>query len=144
MTTMTTTYNCWGDVRVGDFLPELKREVTQEQMNLYAEVSEDENPLHTDPEFAKRTRYGGTIAHGVLILAFVSQCMTNWVPNGWLRGGEIEAKFVAPVYAGDTIVVSGSVAGITDCDGMIVARCEVRAAVGDRTVLAGVTECPLQ
>lgn len=140
---MTTTYNCWGDVRVGDLLPELKRTVTQEQMDLYAGVSEDKNPLHTDPEFAKRTRYGGTIAHGVLILAFVSQCMTNWSPDGWLRGGEIETKFVAPVYAGDTVVISGSVAGITDYDSVILARCEVRAMVGDRTVLTGVTKCPL-
>lgn len=144
MTTVTTIYNSWGDVRVGDLLPELKRTVTQEQMHLYAGVSEDENPLHTDPEFARQTRYGGTIAHGVLILAFFSQCMTNWVPNGWLRGGEIDAKFVAPVYAGDTVVVSGNVVGITDWDGVIVARCEVRAMVGDRTVLAGVTKCPLQ
>ena len=50
-------------------LPELKKVITQQNINLYAEASQDFNPIHIDEEFAKKTPLGGTIAHGMLILS---------------------------------------------------------------------------
>ncbi len=48
-------------------LLELKKIVTQENINLYAEASQDFNPIHIDEDFARKTPLGGTIAHGMLI-----------------------------------------------------------------------------
>ena len=47
-----------------------------EDRPLRRRVSGDHNPLHTDPAFAATTQFGGTIAHGMLVLAYVSELMT--------------------------------------------------------------------
>lgn len=97
------------DIKVGDELTPVVKEITQEKINKYAEASQDFNPLHVDPEFAKKTMFGGTIAHGLLSLAYISQMMTNWVSKAWISGGELEVTFLAPVRPGDTITSKGRV-----------------------------------
>ena len=74
-------------VKVGDQLSQRTQMVTQEQVNTYAVVSHDYNPLHTDEEFAKTTFFGRTIAHGMLSVGILSQIMTEFHPRGWLHGG---------------------------------------------------------
>ena len=94
-------------LREGMNLPEIKKHVTQENINLYAEASQDFNPIHIDEEFAKNTLLGGTIAHGMLILAYVSQMMMAAFGRSWLVGGKLDVRFKAPARPGDTITVSG-------------------------------------
>ena len=57
------------------------RTLTQEMLNAYAEASGDFNPIHTDEAFAKTTPMGGTIAHGMLVLSFISEMMTGVGPR---------------------------------------------------------------
>ncbi len=57
----------------GETLPPVVKHITQEKINLYAEASGDFNPIHVDKSFAAQTPLGGTIAHGMLILAYVSE-----------------------------------------------------------------------
>ena len=72
---------------VGAQLAPVVKEITQEKINRYALSGGDGNPLHTDPEFAARTMFGGTIAHGMLILAYLSEMMTAAFGQAWLSGG---------------------------------------------------------
>jgi len=51
----------------GMSLPEIKRNITQENINLYAEASGDFNPIHVDENYARQTPLGVTIAHGMLL-----------------------------------------------------------------------------
>ena len=90
-------------------LPEVKKSITQENINLYAEASKDFNPIHIDEDFAKKTPLGGTIAHGMLILAYVSQMMTAAFGRSWLVGGKLNVRFKVPARPGDTITVSGKI-----------------------------------
>jgi 3-hydroxybutyryl-CoA dehydratase len=106
-------------------LPELRRTVTQEHINLYAEASGDFNPIHIDPEFARQTPLGGTIAHGMLTLAYVSEFMTNSFGQAWLTGGSLSARFKAPARPGDTITVSGQVIDVQREDGILSVACDV-------------------
>ena len=110
-----------------------ERHITQEMIDAYAEASGDRNPLHVDPDFAKTTPYGGTIAHGMFTFTLVSQVMAdaNWL--GWANGGEIEVAFLGPVRPGDTVRVSGSVKDVSGSR----AVCVVEAHVDDRLVLGG-------
>ena len=64
------------ELKTGTKLSELKRVVRQDRINAYAEASGDHNPIHIDPEFAAKTPLGGTVAHGMLILAYLSEFMT--------------------------------------------------------------------
>jgi 3-hydroxybutyryl-CoA dehydratase len=106
-------------------LPELKKMVTQEHINLYAEASGDFNPIHIDPEFAKRTPLGGTIAHGMLILAYVSEFMANSFGQAWLTSGSLSARFKTPACPGDMITVSGQVTDVQREDGILSVACDV-------------------
>jgi 3-hydroxybutyryl-CoA dehydratase len=99
---------------VGDALREVSHEVTQDTIDRYAPVSGDLNPLHTDPAFAAKTRFGGTIAHGMLILAYVSESLTASFGEAWLSSGKLKARFRGPARPGDTVTVSGIISRIQD------------------------------
>ena len=106
-------------------LPELRKMVTQENINLYAEASRDFNPLHIDEDFAKKTPLGGTIAHGMLILAYVSQMMSAAFGRSWLTGGRLNVRFKTPARPGDNITVSGRISRIERNEGQTSIRCDV-------------------
>jgi len=113
------------DLSEGMNLPELRKIVTQKNINLYAEASRDFNPIHIDEDFAKKTPLGGTIAHGMLILAYVSQMMTVAFGRNWLTGGKLNVRFKTPARPGDTIAVSGRIARIEENEGQTLIQCDV-------------------
>jgi 3-hydroxybutyryl-CoA dehydratase len=96
-------------IDVGHDLPVIMKSVTQETINRYAAVSGDGNPLHTDPEFAATTRFGGPIAHGMLVLAYVSECLTAAFGEHWLATGRLKVRFRGPARPGDSVTVQGKV-----------------------------------
>jgi 3-hydroxybutyryl-CoA dehydratase len=79
------------------------RTLTQAMLNAYAEASGDFNPIHIDEAFAKTTPMGGTIAHGMLVLSFISEMMTGAFRTAWLSTGTLEVRFRAPARPGDTV-----------------------------------------
>jgi 3-hydroxybutyryl-CoA dehydratase len=100
-------------LRAGDRFVTTRR-VTQEQVNAYAGASGDHNPLHTDPAFAATTPLGGTVAHGMLVLAWLSALLTETFGRDWLTGGSFRSRFRAPARPGDELAVSITVRGIQD------------------------------
>jgi 3-hydroxybutyryl-CoA dehydratase len=106
-------------------LPEIKRTITQQKINLYAEASGDFNPIHVDEDFAQQTPLGGTIAHGMLILAYVSQMMAAAFGRSWLVGGKLNVRFKNPARKGDIITVSGKVDKIKKNRTRILINCDV-------------------
>jgi len=102
----------------------LQKEIIQENINLYAEASKDFNPIHIDEEFAKSTPLGGTIAHGMLILAYVSQMMTSNFGQEWLNSGKLNVRFKAPARPGDTVTISGKVRRVEKDDKTSI-KCDV-------------------
>ncbi len=96
------------------------KKLTQDKINRYANSSGDHNPLHTDLDFAETTRFGGTIAHGLLVLASISELMTAAYGRAWLAAGRLKIRFRRPARPGDTVTASGRVVrndgGITVCE----------------------------
>ena len=106
------------DIYEGQTLPSIVKNITQEKIDLYAEASGDFNPIHIDESFATQTPLGGTIAHGMLILAYISELMTQAFGINWISGGNLSIRFKAPARPGDTVTVSGKVDTVThenDC-----------------------------
>lgn len=93
----------------GSALPEVVHKLTQDQISAYAGPSGDHNPLHLDPEFAARTRFGGTIAHGMLVLAFISEMMTAGFGTAWAAGGRLKVRFRDAARPGDTVTARGTI-----------------------------------
>ena len=106
-------------------LPELTKVVSQEDINLYAEASRDFNPIHIDVEFARKTPLGGTIAHGMLILAYVSQMMTVAFGKSWLSGSMLNVRFKNPARPGDSLTIKGRISKIEKSDRQNLIICEV-------------------
>lgn len=106
--------------RTGERLPTLRKHITQKIIDAWAGVSGDYNPLHTDPTFAAASRFGGTIAHGHLPLAWLCELLINWAGVSWLSDGELlEVRFVAPVRPDEDYEVTGTVTGTEDGRAMI-------------------------
>ncbi len=81
------------------------------------DVSGGRNPLHVDPEYARSTRYGGTIAHGHIALSYLCQLMQGWLGPAWMRGGRlVNTRFIAPIRPGRTYRVGGEVATVSDAE----------------------------
>ena len=95
--------------RVGDELPALTKVLTQNKIHRYADASGDHNPLHVDPIFAAGTQFGGTIAHGMLVLAYISEMMTAEFGRSWAEGGGLKVRFRGAARPGDTVTASGRV-----------------------------------
>ncbi len=94
-----------------DVLQPLTKNITQEKIDRYAVSSGDGNPLHTDPVFAATTRFGGTIAHGMLVLAYISEMMTESFGEAWLSSGTLKIRFRGAARPGDTVTASGRIVG---------------------------------
>jgi 3-hydroxybutyryl-CoA dehydratase len=119
-------FNTASDLQVGMALPEVKRHITQENINLYAKASRDFNPVHINEEFAKKTAAGGTIAHGMLDLAFCSQMMTQAFGQNWLEHGRFNIRFKMPARPGDDLTVQGKIEKISKENEQIIVNCGVQ------------------
>lgn len=84
------------------------RTITQDQIDAYAAASGDHNPIHVDRAFAASTPFGGTIAHGMLILAMIGEMMHAAHGQAWRRSGRLKVRFKAPTRPGDTVTASGA------------------------------------
>jgi acyl dehydratase len=69
------------------------------------------NPIHYDPTFAKNAGFPVPIATGVMSSAFLSEMLTKAFGIDWLRSGSIDARFIRPIYAGDTVTARGRITG---------------------------------
>jgi 3-hydroxybutyryl-CoA dehydratase len=84
----------------------VRKTVGETDVYLFAGITGDFSGVHVDEEFAKRTRFGGRIAHGALLVGFVSTVMarmTALLPPPGGVSSRYEMKFVAPVRIGDTV-----------------------------------------
>ncbi len=99
-------------VQVGD-RAEISKTVTAEDIQKFADVSGDHNPLHSDAEYAKKTRFGECIAHGMLSAGFISAVLgTKLAPNACAIYLSQTLRFLRPVKVGDTIRAIAEVKGI--------------------------------
>ena len=122
-------------------LPGIKKIITQENINWYAEVSRDFNPIHIDEDFAKKTPLGGTIAHGMLILAYVSQMMSMAFGQSWLTGGKLSVRFKAPARPGDTVNIAGKILKINESEEQCIINCDLLCSnQSGETIIIGETE----
>ncbi len=112
-----------------DSLPAITKNITQEKIARYAEASGDHNPLHIDPAFAATTQFAGTIAHGMLVLAYVSEMMTAAFGEAWRARGRLKIRFRGAARPGDTVTASGRVVRVED--GKTVCEVECRKTTGD-------------
>jgi 3-hydroxybutyryl-CoA dehydratase len=77
--------------------------VTQDQINAFAQVSGDHNPLHTDPDFARQAIFGRPIAHGMYGLSLISAVLGTDFPGFGTIYMNQEAKFLKPIFIDESV-----------------------------------------
>ena len=100
-------------INVGDSA-EITKTIEQSDIDAFASVTGDHNPVHVDEEFAKTTRFGRRIAHGMLTASLISAVLANKLPGeGSVYLGQT-LQFVAPVFPGDEITARVTVREIRE------------------------------
>ncbi|MGZ8463687.1 MAG: MaoC family dehydratase [Candidatus Deferrimicrobiaceae bacterium] len=97
--------------KVGD-TAELSKTVTEEDIVLFAKVTGDFNPVHVSEEFAKKTRFGGRIAHGMLSAGLISAVIGMKLPGPGCLYLSQTLNFRGPVKIGDEITARVEVAEV--------------------------------
>ena len=125
------------DLRVG-MRETYSKHVTAADVNGFAEISGDKNPIHLSEEFAAQTPFGGRIAHGILTASLISAVIGTRLPGPGAIYISQTLRFLAPVRIGDTVVTSVEVVELVEKGRRGKLRCECR--VGDVLVLEGEAE----
>lgn len=81
----------------------MRRHFRQCEVNLFADLSHDENPVHTDEAYARETLFGGPIVHGVFVASMFSALLGTSLPGEGSIYLNQELQFRAPVYPGDDV-----------------------------------------
>lgn len=109
--------------------------VTAEDVEAFAAVSGDHNPVHLDEAYAKTTRFKGRIAHGLLAASYISTVLAAKLPGpGTIYLGQTLA-FKAPVRLGDKVEARATVSEIFPDKGRVILKTQCR--VGETVVIDG-------
>src|SRR3989440_2562547 len=115
------------DVQVGDTIPKLvKPALVHIQLVRYAGASGDFNPLHTDAKFGEMIGTGGIIVHGMLIMGFVGQMLSDYVGPLALR--KFGVRFKGMTHLDDVITCTGTITEKYESDGEARIAGKVQAA----------------
>ena len=99
------------EMKVGDSASTVKT-IGESDVYLFAGITGDLNPAHTDEVSASQTTFGGRIAHGILSAGFISAVLGMKLPGpGTIYLGQ-ELKFTKPVHIGDTVTATATVSEI--------------------------------
>jgi acyl dehydratase len=108
-----TSERYWDDAKEGDEAVSPTVTITGEMIDMYADVSGDHTPLHVDEEYARKSHFGGRVAHGLLGLSVADglKCQSDYrfLPGmslGWTW------DFQRPIRIGDTLHVKFRIASM--------------------------------
>ena len=85
----------------------------------FAKISGDFNPLHMDEQFAKKSKFGRRICHGMLLSSFFSRLIGMYLPGKNALYFSQNLNFVEPCFIGDKIIVKGEVIDKSEATRMI-------------------------
>ncbi|MDP2952582.1 MAG: MaoC family dehydratase [Chloroflexota bacterium] len=95
------------EMPVGQELPPVKKEVTMDRMRLYTDWASVN--IHTDWVAADKAGFPAPIAQGLMSHSYLSEMLTQFFGESWLRGGKLSVKFISYVVPADTIIARGVV-----------------------------------
>ena len=113
----------------------IRKTVENEDVIGFAELSGDHNPIHLSEHFARKTRFGGRVVHGLYTASLISAVIGMRLPGPGSVYVSQTLNFLGPVKIGDVVDVSVEVAELIEKGRRVRLRCECR--VEDRLVLDG-------
>lgn len=131
---------CIEDIKIG-MTRHLRKVITDKDIEMFAEISTDHNPVHLDDDYARDTIFRGRIAHGMLTAGLISAVIGEQLPgHGTVYLGQT-LKFLAPVRPGDMVHAEVTVTEIDITKRRVKLDCHCaidgkKVLTGEATVLA--------
>lgn len=125
---------CIEDIEMG-MVRYLRKVVTDEDIEMFAQVSTDRNPVHLDEDYAQDTMFQGRIAHGMLTAGLISAVIGEQLPGHGTIYMSQSLKFLAPVRPGDMVLAEVEVTDIVVDKRRVKLDC--RCIVDGKKVLEG-------
>lgn len=111
------------------------KRITEEDVYLYAALSGDVNPVHLDIEYARQTRFGQRIAHGLLVAGLISTVIGTRIPGpGAIYAGQT-LRFRRPVFLDDTITVTATITKYDQDSGRMTLETVCRNQAGEEVIV---------
>ncbi len=101
--------NTYESLQIGDSFT-FDRLLTREDVETFAELTGDDNPIHVDENYASKTQFGKPIVHGVLLLGIISKVLGRDFPGYGSIAVGISCRFLRPVPVGTEITVEVKIA----------------------------------
>jgi len=108
--------------------------ITRADIEAFAVVTGDRNPLHLDDAFARRSRFGRPIAHGALVAGVISAALGMVLPGPGAIYLSQTLKFLRPVFPGDTVTATVEVTAYRADKGIVTLRTTCANQSGDPVV----------
>jgi acyl dehydratase len=121
------------------------RTLTQAQVNQFADLTEDHNPIHVDPEHAAKTPFGGTIVHGYFTVSLLAPLLDELLriegASLSINYGMDKLRFPAPVPVGARFRASAQLAEVTEITGGVQIKVVATVELENADKPALVAEC---
>ncbi|WP_367362684.1 MaoC family dehydratase [Mesotoga sp.] len=111
-----------------------KRVITTAMVDSFAELTGDKNPVHTDEEFAKNTRFGRRIAHGMLSVGIISAILGNDFPGPGSIYMKQEVKFLKPIFLEEEVKITIEILEKNEEKKRLLVRTTVEKSNGEKAV----------
>lgn len=128
------TVNTYESLEVGDSFSQ-HRTISEEEVRTFADLTGDDNPLHVDPEYAKNTRFGKPIIHGVLLLGVFSKILGRDFPGHGTIAVSLSTRFLRPAPVGSNIEFRVQITEKVEERQQVKAR--VRAYLEEKIIMGG-------
>jgi len=126
------------DIEIG-LSTRFSKTVSESDVYLFAGITGDLDPNHVDEEYSKRTSLGHRVAHGALIVGYMSAASTRILEDferPMVSVGYDRIRFIKPVYLGDTINIEYVITSLDRERERIISKVEVRNQQGELVCVA--------
>lgn len=130
----------WEDIKMGE-VASFSHIITEDNMNYFARVSGNYNPLHTDEAYARKTKFGRRIVYGMFFGALCSRFFGMYLPGKRSLCLSQELYFKNPAFIGDVVEVSGEVKNKNESNHILDIWMEIRS--GGKVLIDGIAKVQL-
>ncbi len=109
-----------------------KRSFSQDDFDRFARLSRDDNPIHVDPIFSAQTRFGGTVAHGMMLYSTICRLFSTQFPGNGTLQIQQDLMFQNPTYTQTDVTVQCKVVAVFETQGRIEMKTDIYLPDGSK------------